>query len=97
MSPGKGRPPHDKKSFKSADRGKKAGGKQFGHKKTLEGRSQFKKKFVRREEKGNRFGQKKGESGKRFGGKKTFKGRATTKQQRGSGGRKDFKHKKGKS
>lgn len=102
MSPGKGPPPHDKKSFKSGDRGKKAAGKQFGYKKTLEGRSQFKKsgggkKFVKREEKGNRFGQKKGESGKRFGVKKTFKGRSTTKQQRGSGGRKDFKHKKGKS
>uniref|UniRef100_A0A672MKN5 Suppressor of SWI4 1 homolog n=1 Tax=Sinocyclocheilus grahami TaxID=75366 RepID=A0A672MKN5_SINGR len=102
LSPGKG-PPHDKKSFKSFDRGNKDGRKRFGDRKPLEGRNRFRKseggkKFGQKGGKGNRFaGQKKGDTGKKFGGQKTFKGRAVMKRQKGAGGKKDFKHKKGKS
>uniref|UniRef100_A0A8C2IFE6 Suppressor of SWI4 1 homolog n=1 Tax=Cyprinus carpio TaxID=7962 RepID=A0A8C2IFE6_CYPCA len=100
LSPGKG-PPHDKKSFKSSDRGNKDGRKRFGDRKPLDGRNRFRqseggKRFGQKGGKGNRFaGQKKGD--KKFGGQKTFKGRAVMKRQKGAGGKKDFKHKKGKS
>ncbi|KTF90982.1 hypothetical protein cypCar_00015491 [Cyprinus carpio] len=100
LSPGKG-PPHDKKSFKSSDRGNKDGRKRFGDRKPLDGRNRFRqseggKRFGQKGGKGNRFaGQKKGD--KKFGGQKPFKGRAVMKRQKGAGGKKDFKHKKGKS
>ncbi|XP_026116729.1 suppressor of SWI4 1 homolog [Carassius auratus] len=101
LTPGKG-PPHDKRSFKS-DWGNKDGRKRFGDRKPLEGRNKFRKseggkKFGQKGGKGNRFaGQKKGDTGKKFGGQKTFKGRAVMKRQKGAGGKKDFKHKKGKN
>lgn len=97
LSPGKGPP------FKSPDRGKKAGGQRFGDRKTVEGRNRFRKseggkKFGKKGGKDDRFGgQKKGETGKKFGGQRTFKGRAVMKRQKGTGGKKDFRHKKGKS
>ncbi|XP_043091490.1 suppressor of SWI4 1 homolog [Puntigrus tetrazona] len=100
LSPGK-TPPHDKKRFNSSDRGNKNGGKRFGDRKPLEGRNGFRKneggkKFAQKGGKGNRFaGQKKGDAGKKFGGQKTFKGRGVMKRQKGAGGKKDFKHKKG--
>ncbi|XP_051569580.1 suppressor of SWI4 1 homolog [Myxocyprinus asiaticus] len=88
----------DKQNFKSLDRGKKAGpgGKQFGDRKAVEGRSKFRKsegvkKFGNKGERGNRFkGQKIGAVGKKFGGQKAFKGR-----QKGAGEKKDLKRKKG--
>uniref|UniRef100_A0A8C1UID3 Peter pan homolog n=1 Tax=Cyprinus carpio TaxID=7962 RepID=A0A8C1UID3_CYPCA len=88
LSPGKG-PPHDKKSFKSSDRGNKDGRKRFGDRKPLDGRNRFRqseggKRFGQKGGKGNRFaGQKKGD--KKFGGQKTFKGRAVMKRQKGRG------------
>ncbi len=98
-SPGKG-PPYDKKSFKPSDRGNKDGRKRFGDRKPLEGRNRFRKseggkRFGQKGGTGNRAGQKKGE--RKFGGQKTFRGRAVMKRQKGAGGKKDFKHKKGKS
>ncbi|KAI2666051.1 hypothetical protein H4Q32_009815 [Labeo rohita] len=99
LSQGKG-PPHDKRSFKSSDRGDKDGRKRFGDRKPLEGRNRFRKSEGGKKfgQKGGRFaGQKKRDAGKKFGGQKTFKGRAGMKQQKSSGGKRDFKHKKGKS
>lgn len=98
-SPGKG-PPYDKKSFKPSDRANKDGRKRFGDRKPLEGRNRFRKseggkRFGQKGGTGNRAGQKKGE--RKFGGQKTFRGRAVMKRQKGAGGKKDFKHKKGKS
>ncbi|XP_051988576.1 suppressor of SWI4 1 homolog [Xyrauchen texanus] len=97
LSPGKATH-QDKQNFKSLDRGKKVGpgGKWFGDRKAVEGRSRFRKseggkKFGNKGERGNRFkGQKMGAAGKKFGGQKAFKGR-----QKGTGEKKDFKHKKG--
>uniref|UniRef100_A0A9R1SD22 Peter pan homolog n=3 Tax=Cyprinus carpio TaxID=7962 RepID=A0A9R1SD22_CYPCA len=88
LSPGKG-PPHNKKSFKSPDRGSKDGRKRFGDRKPLEGRNRFRKseggkKFGQKGGKGSRFaGQKKRDAGKKFGGQKSFKGRAVMKRQKG--------------
>lgn len=42
-------------------------------------------------------GKKPGAAGKKFGAQKAFKGRAVVKRQKAAGGKKDFKHKKGKS
>ncbi|XDV12577.1 hypothetical protein PO909_001208 [Leuciscus waleckii] len=82
---------------------RKAGGQRFGDRKGVEGRNRFRKseggkRFGTKGGKGNRFaGQKKGETGKKYGGQKTFKGRAGMKRQKGAEGKKDFRHKKGKS
>lgn len=70
------------------------------------------KKFAKKGERENRFagkrtgaagkrttpaGKKPGAAGKKFGAQKAFKGRAVVKRQKAAGGKKDFKHKKGKS
>ncbi|KAI7803500.1 suppressor of SWI4 1 homolog isoform X1 [Triplophysa rosa] len=109
MSPGKA-PPKDKQTFKTSDRRTSDKGKRFGDKKTVEGKSRFiksegGKKFAKKGERENRFagkrtgatGTKTGAGGKKFGAQKGFKGRAAVKRQKAARGKKDFKHKKGRS
>lgn len=102
LSSGKA-PPQDKQTFKTSDRKTNPKGKRFGDKKTVEGRNRFKKseggkKFGKKGERENRFaGKKTGEAGKKFGAQKAFKGRAGVKRKTHTGGKNNFKHKKGKS
>ncbi|XP_051994362.1 suppressor of SWI4 1 homolog [Xyrauchen texanus] len=84
--------PQDKQNFKSPNRSKQAspGGKRFENRKAVEGRSRFRKsegrkKFGNKGERGYRF------TGQKIGGQNVFKGR-----QKGAGRKKDFNHKKGK-
>lgn len=97
---------------RTSDKGKRFGDKKTVEGKSRFIKSEGGKKFAKKGERENKFagkrtgatgkrtgatGPRTGAGGKKFGAQKGFKGRAAVKRQKAAGGKKDFKHKKGRS